>query len=71
MEEEEEEFYGGGKGAKRDPRRKGKERMIRKGLGSSKGKGSLIKEDIGRREGKRGGREWDGDQKRERIESVK
>ena len=32
----EEEFYGGRKRVKRDPRRKGKEKMIRKGLGSSK-----------------------------------
>ena len=30
-----------GKRKKGDPRRKGKERMIRKGLGSSKGKGIL------------------------------
>ena len=48
---EEEEFYGGGKG-ERDPRRKEKERMIRKGSGIVKRErrgNPLIKEDIGRR----------------------
>mgnify|MGYP007076176306 CR=1 FL=1 len=37
---EEEEFYGGGKG-ERDPRRKEKEMMIRKGSGIVVGKDSL------------------------------
>jgi hypothetical protein len=56
---EEEEFYGGGKG-ERDPRRKEKERMIRKGSGIVKRErrgNPLIKEDIGRR---RGGGLWEG-----------
>ena len=47
---EEEEFYGGGKGTKRDPRRKRKREDDQEGIGIIKReKGSLIKEDIGRR----------------------
>ena len=56
---EEEEFYGGGKG-ERDPRRKEKERMIRKGSGIVKRErrgNPLIKEDIERRGRKRS---WEG-----------